>query len=159
MSCFSSSALGRSRLLPSTRTWNVRKERNGWLISSAAAFDLAHQTLSGQLSCQLTHWKPVKISWLGFRWPLSAMSSSLSHCSPLAAVINNYGFNHWLWLESPDPQKSMWTTNSGPWHHSFWSKDHKQFLTGIPCSCGLSKRLCSSFLEASIFSLSAASTM
>lgn len=32
-------------------------------------------------------------------------------------------------------------------------------LTGIPCSCGLSSRLCSSFLEASIFSRSAASTM
>lgn len=32
-------------------------------------------------------------------------------------------------------------------------------LTGMPCSCGLSSRLCSSFLEASIFSWSAASTM
>lgn len=32
-------------------------------------------------------------------------------------------------------------------------------LTGIPCSCGLSSRLWSSFLEASIFSGSAASTM
>lgn len=32
-------------------------------------------------------------------------------------------------------------------------------LTGIPCSCGLSRRLWSSFLEASIFSGSAASTM
>lgn len=34
-----------------------------------------------------------------------------------------------------------------------------RFLTGIPCSWGLSSRLCSSFLEASIFSWSAASTM
>lgn len=133
MSCFSSSALGRSRLLPSTRTWNVRKERNGWLISSAAAFDLAHQTLSGQLSCQLTHWKPVKISWLGFRWPLSAMSSSLSHCSPLAAVITNYGFNHWLWLESPDPQKSMWTTNSGP---KITNSFLQEFLVAVVCLRG-----------------------
>lgn len=32
-------------------------------------------------------------------------------------------------------------------------------LTGMPWSCGLSSRLCSSFLEASIFSWSAASTM
>lgn len=32
-------------------------------------------------------------------------------------------------------------------------------LTGIPCSCGLSSRLWSSFLDASIFSGSAASTM
>lgn len=33
------------------------------------------------------------------------------------------------------------------------------WLTGIPCSCGLSNRLCSSFFDASIFSGSAASTM
>lgn len=32
-------------------------------------------------------------------------------------------------------------------------------LTGMPWSCGLSSRLCSSFLDASIFSWSAASTM
>lgn len=31
--------------------------------------------------------------------------------------------------------------------------------TGMPASCGLSNKLCSSFLEASIFSESAASTM
>lgn len=32
-------------------------------------------------------------------------------------------------------------------------------LTGIPCNWGLSRRLCSSFREASILSRSAASTM
>lgn len=34
-----------------------------------------------------------------------------------------------------------------------------KILTGIPCNCGLSIKLCSSFFEASTFSKSAASTM
>lgn len=50
---------------------------------------------------------------------------------------------------------------------SCWSYTHSSslilckatLLTGIPCNCGLSRRLCSSFREASIFSRSAASTM
>lgn len=42
---------------------------------------------------------------------------------------------------------------------SGWGHGLGQQLTGMPCSCGLSSRLCSSFLEASIFSWSAASTM
>lgn len=42
--------------------------------------------------------------------------------------------------------------------HNTWSESLRR-LTGIPCSCGLSNRLCSSFFDASIFSGSAASTM
>lgn len=42
--------------------------------------------------------------------------------------------------------------------HNTWPESVRR-LTGIPCSCGLSNRLCSSFFDASIFSGSAASTM
>lgn len=96
MSCFSSIAVGRSLLLPRTKTSTQRKKKP-WNCSKQLFLQLA-QVLFNRCSIHTKH----------------------TH-----TLTNSFGST----------------------------------LTGIPCNCGLSSKLWSSFLDASTFSWSAASTI
>lgn len=205
MSCFSSSALGRSRLLPSTRTWNMRRKRKGRSINSTLMcqhnrtvwsdnlkdfsqpcaslimeslllgwnkmvcevsshsswkpIDLARQTMSSLLSAKILKTRLKKNRQVS-NAHLSVISLNLSYYNSVVAVITNNEVNPCLSPESLDHLGiNVMKQGEAVTSWTFGPKGRNCPLTGIPCSCGLSKRLCSSFLEASIFSLSAASTM
>lgn len=102
MSCFSSSAFGRSLLLPSTRTWHETGGKKSWLMFSTASY--YHDQTAGALSCSFGRFPLVTFTqWCWVTAKRGLNFASMSHRT-LKTQFNNAAPNvrpHWWGLGRP----------------------------------------------------------